>query len=428
MNVWLVNISEPTPFDGENIRLMRTALIASEIVKSNNKVIIWKSSFDHVHKRQRFKCDTSINNDRINYEFLFSPSYNSNTGFQRLFNHYVFSIKLFNRFRKCKTKPDLIVTSYPCIFQSYVVVCYAKKNKIPVIVDIRDFWPDIFAEALLKKIKIFNKILLYPFDIFANYALKNATALTSMIPFGLKWGQIKGKRINKFLDRVFYLSYRRSNLTDQEKEDCFGFWKKYNIENKKVFTICYIGNLGAKKSVSDIETTINAVKNIINVGYNIKYVICGRGESLSYYSQQCKSYPTIIFPGYINSMQIKILLSYCSFGLIPYKNRFDFKHTIPNKAAEYLSEGIPIITCLKGHINKALKPYNCILNYKEGDPESLGGLLKRLINGQHQFNHMKDGALIAYENHFNAEKEYPRMVKYFEDIVDTYRSENFMKG
>ena len=45
--------------------------------------------------------------------------------------------------------PDLILCAYPAIELSRAGVQFANKIGVPVVVDIRDLWPDIFVEILL---------------------------------------------------------------------------------------------------------------------------------------------------------------------------------------------------------------------------------------------------------------------------------------
>ena len=43
-------------------------------------------------------------------------------------------------------KPDIIVVSLPTIEFSYEACRYGEKNNVPVIVDVRDLWPDSFKQ------------------------------------------------------------------------------------------------------------------------------------------------------------------------------------------------------------------------------------------------------------------------------------------
>ena len=66
--------------------------------------------------------------------------------------------------RKYDLKPDIILTSIPSIELSKVAVKYANKFNIPIVLDIRDLWPDVFFEILPKSTQLLVKFL----SIFRN--------------------------------------------------------------------------------------------------------------------------------------------------------------------------------------------------------------------------------------------------------------------
>ena len=59
-------------------------------------------------------------------------------------------------------------------------VTFGKKNNIPTIVDIRDFWPDIFYETLPSKLAFIGDILFYPWEKKARNIIKNVNAVTGI--------------------------------------------------------------------------------------------------------------------------------------------------------------------------------------------------------------------------------------------------------
>ena len=82
----------------------------------------------------------------------------------------------------------------PTIELAYYSVKYAKKNSIPVVIDIRDLWPDIFY--LNQKSKIKKIILKLIFSISNNklkYALANCSSVIGITDPIVKWAESKTK-------------------------------------------------------------------------------------------------------------------------------------------------------------------------------------------------------------------------------------------
>ncbi len=417
MKVWLVNISEPVPMDG-GTRLFRASQIANKLVGNGHKVLLWKSSFNHVSKIQRVNKNTILEY-KENYKIYFIKTipYYKNNGFMRIINHLQFARK-FAKLAEKEDPPDLILTSYPDIFHSYKAVKYGKKHNIPVVVDVRDMWPEAFVEVMPKFLKPVAKVFLSPIYLYVNYIFRNATAVISMLPFCLQWYQNLSNRKHREFDRVFHHAYKKLNPTHEELEESYSFWKKYGLEkDSKDFIVCFFGSIGSK-TVVDLDTVIKAGKLIESKTDKIKFILCGSGQSLNYYKSIAKGCKNIIFPGWIDANKIYTLLEMGAVGIIPYRNRFDFKNTIPNKAAEYLSGGLPILTCMDGYINEFLKPYGCVFHYKEDNSDELANIILDLYSNPQKLKHSSVNAFKAYNNHFNSDKVYTEMINYFEKVLN----------
>ena len=64
-------------------------------------------------------------------------------GIARIINHRLLGVN-FTDYASKQLQPDVIHVGNIPIELAYAVVKYAKLYSIPVIVDIRDLWPDIF--------------------------------------------------------------------------------------------------------------------------------------------------------------------------------------------------------------------------------------------------------------------------------------------
>ena len=424
MRVWLIKIHEESPIKDRNIRLGRTHIIAETLQRDGHEVILWKSTYSHLLKKQNYNTNTKIKY-KDNYEIIFIKTipYYKNVSLARVINHIQFARK-FAKLAEKEEPPDLIVTSYPDIFHSYEAVKYGKKHNIPVVVDVRDMWPEAFIEVMPKFLKPVAKVFLSPIYLYVNYVFRNATAVISMLPFCLQWYQNLSNRKHREFDKVFHHAYKKLNPTHEELEESYSFWKKYSIEkDNKDFIVCFFGSIGSK-TVIDLKTAIKAGKLIESKTDKIKFVLCGSGQSLNYYKSIAKGYKNVIFPGWIDANKIYTLLEMGAVGIIPYRNRFDFKNTIPNKAAEYLSGGLPILTCMDGYINEFLKPYSCVFHYQENNSDELANIILDLYSNPQKLKQSSENAFKAYNNHFNSDKIYTEMTKYFEKVVKNFDGNN----
>jgi glycosyltransferase involved in cell wall biosynthesis len=422
MKVWIITLGEPLSIDSMNVRIHRSGMIADNLQRRGHEVVFWTSTVDHFSKKQRFSTDKSIfNGTHYEIKFLYTLIYRKNISISRLINHLQFT-KKFAKFAEKEEQPDLIITSYPEIFHSYEAVKYAKRHNIPVVVDVRDMWPEVFIEAMPKYLKPIVKLFTIPIYFYVKYIFKNATAVISILPFFLQHYQKLSNRKNRKFDRVFHHAYKRLNPAQRELEESYLFWQKYGInKSNDEFVVCFFGSIGSK-TVVDLETVIRAAKIIAQKTDKIKFVLCGAGENLNYYKSIAKGCKNTIFPGWVDGNKIYTLLEMGAVGIIPYRNRFDFKNTIPNKAAEYLSGGLPILTCLDGYINEFLKPYGCVFHYSEDNSDELAEIILDLYSNPEKLSHSSQNALKAYEDYFSSDIIYNELVDYLERAFFTIKA------
>ena len=81
----------------------------------------------------------------------------------RILDNNLVAAKFKNLASKEKILPDLILSSIPTSELSLEATKLGRKNNIPVILDIRDLWPDVFLDVLPKFLVEF---ILYFLDLW----------------------------------------------------------------------------------------------------------------------------------------------------------------------------------------------------------------------------------------------------------------------
>lgn len=105
-------------------------------------------------------------------------------------------------------------------------------------------------------------------------------------------------------------------------------------------------------------------------------------------------------------------------GLAPYRSTKDFIISIPNKAIEYMSAGLPVISSLKGALQKLLLEHEAGETYENDNQDSLFSLLCDLYDHPAKLESMSKNSHALFKKRFVAEKVYPNMCDYLEQIVE----------
>ena len=421
MRVWLLNIGEPLQISNAKDRLRRMGMLAKFLVQRGHKVIWWTSTFDHVRKKQRFNSDITINkSNNFKIKLLHSIGYKKNISPLRFINHYLIGNK-FYKYSQKELKPDIILSSLPTLKLSLSAVKYGKKMNIPVVLDMRDMWPDVFLDFIPSWAKKIARILFLPMYIILSKACIGATHIVGITPGFVNWGVKCANRSQTPLDKSFPFGYSENAPKKKDVGDAERLWLRYGLtKNSNEFNVCFFGNLG-NSFVPEFINVINAARKIKAKNYPIRFIICGSGVNLDFYKRKSKVCDNIIFPGWINEAQIWTLLRMSSIGLLPYQNSKSFIISLPNKSIEYLSTGLPIVSSLKGVLGDLLNNYKCGVTYKSENADSLATTVINLFNHPELLKEMSKSAYALYKDKFVAEKVYNDMIDYLELVVKNYK-------
>jgi glycosyltransferase involved in cell wall biosynthesis len=416
VNVWLITVGEPLPLDAGDARLYRTGQVARLLAEKGHQVLWWTSAFDHVAKKQRCDRDKKCTiKPGYDIYMLHSLSYPANVSIRRIINHYTIGRK-FAGLAEQETKPDIILVSLPTLELADQAVKYARKYGIPVIVDIRDLWPDIFPDLLPANLRWLGKKMLYPFARLTASACAGATGIIGVTPDFVEWGQKYAGRSGGAFDRDFPLGYTSRIPSAESLAVAQQQWATKGVNfTAESFDICFFGIFGRQL---DMETVIEAAKILEDEGTrNFRFIICGTGDNLAAYKDKASSADNIVFPGWVGAAEIWHLMRAVKAGIAPYNSTPDYEMSIPNKIIEYLSAGLPIVTSLHGTTGRLLAGNACGVVYPKGDPQRLAGILRDLYDDRPKLAAMAQSAARLYNEKFVAEKVYADLIDHLELVA-----------
>ncbi len=369
--IWFFCNSEPNFLDGKDVKLRRHGQLISYLSKKNIKIIWWSSNFSHFQKKIRNKNDILIKIKKNIYIMnTRSISYNNNISFRRYLNTLFSGFNMKKYFYAIK-KPDLIILSVPPVDSAASFVNFAKKNKIPLISDFRDMWPDIINYSLSPLTKIF----FYPFYLYMNFNLlkirNNSNHIISVSNGMLKWINNKSNKI--IPSTVIYLFHDIPKI------------KKKKITSKiKIFYAGVISTSNYMKKFLEYFDNLPA-----NIRQRITINISGYGDMYNDISKNSKK-KNINYLGWINQKEIKKISNYSHYGLVTYKNRFDFRRNIPNKISEYLGYGLPVLTTLKGESFNIMKLHNTTIYLNLKSQKTFENTFKKIIDNDTYYRMSKN--------------------------------------
>jgi glycosyltransferase involved in cell wall biosynthesis len=325
----------------------------------------------------------------------------------------------FRDLSNSECSPDVIVSAFPTIELCVEAVNYGERHHVPVVLDMRDMWPDIFVDLVPKIMRPLVRRALAPLFRDSEKACSMATAITGITDVFVSWGVQRGRRQRTSLDRSFPLGYISKAPSQEKIREAEAFWDELGVRREKHRLVaCFFGTFGRQL---DLRSVIEAARILYKQGKDICFALCGTGDFFEQHRRSAADLPNVILPGWVDAAVIYALMRRSHVGLDPLPDRYDFLATINNKAIEYMSAGLPIISSpARGVLHDLIYQKHCGLSYGHGDAEGLAAVLSHLYSNSETVREMSVNAGRLFNESFVAEKVYGDMASYLEEVVVTF--------
>lgn len=360
------------------------------------------STFYHKKKVQRNEEELRV--DLLPYKMTlqYEKGYKKNISFQRIISYREFGKNVLAYLKKRK-KPNLIVVSVPTLSVADYITKYANRNNIPVIIDIQDLWPEAFKMALA--IPLISDILFYPLKKQADRIYAKADKVMAVsdtyVERGLKYNKKDKKGLSIYIGSDLKLIEQKTNGIEIEKPN-------------NEFWVGYIGSLGYSY---DIKTVIKALRILKNEGFeNIKFWIMGEGPlKQSFMDFAVENQIQTEFTGLLDYGKMIKILSSCDVAVNPIVGKS--VSSIINKVADYAAANVPVVNTQNSpEYRKLVEDYNIGINVKNGDEIEMAEAIKNLYNNSILREEMRKNSIKLFEEKFDRNKTYPKLIETIEDL------------
>lgn len=410
-SIWIVVTGEPlVSLKDANIdREMRSNRLARELAKRGHHVTLITSSFQH-HDKIQYSSNSKVvrsKDNQFDVVLIKSPGYTKNISFGRFYDHILLSIKTFSFIKKLR-RPDLIYISWPPVDLAYSVSLFAKKNKIPYIVDVRDIWPDIMYERFGMNSffrKKFVHALFLPYEYMAKSVFSRVHTIIGITQEFANWGREKGKnRCDSTLEVL--LSSTRYEFVGTQTD------KQKVLNGSSLVTIIWAGTLTDQKVTRNFLNAFD--KFTQDFPNNLRLIICGSGTLGDFVRNLSEKNSAIDYKGFVSQSKLIELMNISDYGLLSYDPTWDFLNSVPNKTGEYLSAGLKVLTNLNGKVEKLI-PEELRVNFSE--KSDFAELFQKLVSLGHVKPADKDKAVKFWLSTFDDRVIYEKFVRKIESAL-----------
>jgi len=291
----------------------------------------------------------------------------------RIMNYLSFAFSSFFNSLSEKNN-DLIIASMPPLTVGLVGKIISRRFKKPLIIDLRDLWPEAAqSTGYLKSSNVFHRFLysiskrkaqsIYD---YARVILINSPALKEELicSYGVSSDKIY------FIPNGVDLDLFANNSVMAEKI----IEEKYQLKNK--FVVLYSGLVGFAQNVELIVRTANLAKE----NKDIVFLIVGTGPKLPEVKNMIElmELKNVVLTGFRPRQEIPIFIKKTDVCLVTYKNDVTFTKNIPSKIFDYLAGAKPIIINLEGAASEMILEAGAGLVVPPDDPWALYEVIMKL--------------------------------------------------
>ena len=410
MLIWILQTGEPLPIDDYG-RPMRAINLSHALLAKGHEVNLISTRFNHfTHLHRKYENREIKIKKNFVVTLVNSPGYKKNISLTRLYDHCILAFNLRKTIRNATQFPDLIFIGYPPIETAFYLTHWAMRKNIPIVLDVKDAWPQTFVNAFPKKIQQFMKMIFSPYFFMARYAMRNAQSISTIAPPFLDWCLKISKRKKSKLDFIFALTSPDVpiSLENKNKDEL-----KYNFLIKKLrnFKRIYLfaGSLNSAFNFQTIAKTLCKDSFLI---------VAGDGNNRSNIEKIFRDFTNVHFTGWVNHSEVAFLHRISDIVVVPMSDNSDFEMSIPNKFYDAMKFGKPILTNIKGYARDLILSREIGWIFDESNLRDLSNLFIELNDNEEEISKAAINAQNLYKDQYEFNQIYSDAVSKIENIVE----------
>ncbi|HET7435642.1 MAG TPA: glycosyltransferase family 4 protein [Thermoanaerobaculia bacterium] len=396
MKIWLINPYGTLP--GEGWRDWRFTMLADALAKRGHDVTWWTAGYDHYSRRTRTKTWETRQIDGYRVKLVPTPEYHRNISIGRFRFEILFATRML-RAARAEAPPDVIVGEDPPQTAGLASIVLGRRVKRPVILDIIDLWPEVYAGALPSKLRWLAPVVFAPFYWLRRYNFSRATGIVGACESYLDVALRAAPKADRANTETVYFGLDSSELAHAEEAP---------LPEKKLgqFWAVYAGSLGANY---DVKTLIAAAKLV--APHDVQVVVAGDGPMRDVVRDAAGG--NLHFLGRLPTTQLPSLYARGDVGLVPYAGWSTV--AMPVKSFDYLAAGLPMISSLGRELRALMEREGFGMSYRGGDAQSLADAILTLARDRTRRDAMAANAR-RLSQLFERSVQYARFVDLIERI------------
>jgi glycosyltransferase involved in cell wall biosynthesis len=250
-------------------------------------------------------------------------------------------------------RPDLIVLADPSLFFAGPVIAYARRNRVPFILDVLDLWPEMFHVLLPRPIRGIGHMLFAPLYRRRDRLAGQAAAVVAVTGDYLS---MITRRVTLKISDVVYLGVDRAPFRPPAVFPA----------DPHLLEMVYAGTLG---DAYDMPVLRDTIERLVKARRPVRLTIAGDGPWQADMAALAERFPQHVrFLGKIPADELLDYYANAQIGLATYAPGSTV--SMPVKLFDYMAAGLATIGSMQGEAG-ALLQQGAGLSYQAGSADAL---------------------------------------------------------
>ena len=307
-------------------------------------------------------------------------------------------------------KPDVVIATSPQIFCGYVGVWYKRLRRVPLVMEIRDIWP----ESMFAVGANVPKIGIWMLEIIEKAMYRKCDKLVT-VGQGY-FDRLAEKGVPK--EKMSIVMNGTDLAVYLPREKNVELLKKYGLDGK--FVVSYIGTVGM---ACGLEVVLGAAENLVTkdtkIGKDVIFVIVGDGAHRAKLEEEAKQrgLANVVFTGRQPKSSMPDWVSSSDASLVHLKKTELFTTVMPSKIFESAGCKRPIIMGVDGYAKKLVMDAEAGLDMTPESAESLVECVKNLVDNPELCKQLGENAYNNIAKVHNRDKQAEDYINILQEIT-----------
>ena len=285
-----------------------------------------------------------------------------------LVNHLSFALSSLLNGLVHLSKPDILIASGPPYFAQFSGALLARRYAIPLILEIRDLWPDYLVEMGVIRVGFLRRAMFASERWLLRRASRVVVVTESFYARVVDKGVLP-RAISVIPNGVDPDRY----YPDSQHSSLPGFMRR---DGERV--VGYLGTFGAGQG---LKTLIEAARRLERMGRPVRLLLVGDGPDRAALEADLRDNPalSVSIHSPIHRDDTRAFYGSCDLIVVPHAALPVLADTVPSKIFEVMACARPLVAVLRGEGARIVEASGGGILATPGDPESIAVAIDQVL-------------------------------------------------